>query len=200
MAPGAWLLRCTSLARRAGPAPVMFSQQMEEVALAAASSRQGDGAGGLDAGRTQHRGGGKAGKTQTTWLRAKRGQLFQNSSSLGAEIVSPGGRAVGKVPREGAGEGWRGGGRSSACLLTKQLCQLAAGAAWGFAIAPAGWGRLRGGKGGEGKGRPCCSANCCSGLPWRRGQRPGPRLHAPVRHWEAFVAMSQLRGQAILAG
>lgn len=118
----------------------------------------------------------------------------------GQRLFPPGGRAVGKVPREGAGEGWRGGGRSSACLLTKQLCQLAAGAAWGFAIAPAGWGRLRWGKGGEGKGRPCCSANCCSGLPWRRGQRPGPRLHAPVRHWEAFVVMSQLRGRAILTG
>lgn len=116
LAPGAWLLRCTSLARRAGPAPVMFSQQMEEVALAAASSRQGDGAGGLDAGCTQHRGGGKAEKTQTTWLQARRGQLFQNSSSLGAEIVSPG--------REGGGEGTTGrsrgrmeGGRPLLCLL-----------------------------------------------------------------------------------
>lgn len=51
-----------------------------------------------------------------------------------------------------------GARRCSACLLTKQLCQLAVGAAWGFAIAPGGWGRVCGGKGGEGKGRPAAAA------------------------------------------
>lgn len=86
-----------------------------------------------------------------------------------------------------------GAGRCSACLLTKQLCQLAVGAAWGFAIAPGGWGRLCGGKGGEGKGQPCCGSNCCSCLPWHRGQGPGCR---PC--WEAFTAVPKQQGTCLL--
>lgn len=55
-----------------------------------------------------------------------------------------------------------GGGRSSPWLLTKQLCQLAVGAAWGFVIELLeGGGGCVGGR--EGEGWPC-SSNCCSCL------------------------------------
>lgn len=92
-------------------------------------------------------------------LRAKLDKLFGNVTTsrihrfgegLGSTrmFLSPALLAAGKVPREGAGKD--GGGRPllSARLLTKQFCQLAVGAAWGFAIE-----LLEGGGGCAGEGR-----------------------------------------------
>lgn len=97
----------------------------------------------------------------------------------GAEIVSlaAAGGGEGTAGRS-RGRRMEGGGRSSPRLLTKQLCQLAVGTAWGFAIELLeGGGGCAGGR--EGKGWPCRS-NCCSGLPVPLGPgRPGRGCAGP---------------------
>lgn len=92
-------------------------------------------------------GGKKKSKTTTRilQLRAKLDKLFGSVNTSGIQrfgeglgskraFLSLALLAAGKVPREGAGKD--GGGRPllSRWLLTKQFCQLAVGAAWGFAI------------------------------------------------------------------
>lgn len=74
------------------------------------------------------------------------------------------------VPREGAGKD--GGGRPllSRWLLTKQFCQLAVGAAWGFAIELLeGGGGCAGGR--EGRAGPAAAAAAPSPS-WHRGLGP----------------------------
>lgn len=163
---------------------------MEEVPPAAAALLDLLSPGGwgrvVKEGYTKHRVEGVGGiKSKTTTrilqLRAKLDKLFGSVNTSGIQrfgeglgskraFLSLALLAAGKVPREGAGKD--GGGRPllSRWLLTKQFCQLAVGAAWGFAIELLeGGGGCAGGR--EGRAGPA-AATAAPSPSWQGGLGP----------------------------